>query len=236
MILLSQTDRHPKVSKNDKVGVMSQILHLSPANTSGFEVCKHRSPGCTAACLHYSGFQYQKKYDCRIRRTEWFFKDRPAFMRRLAREIDNLQKRAQAEAMIPGIRLNGTSDIPWERVRYPGTDLCIMEMFPDVQFMDYTKYWDRTALPDNYQLIFSRSECNDNECLKALDNGFNLAVVFADKLPSTFKIGHWELPVYDGDEHDRRYLEYENYAHRLVVGLKAKGAKGKGDTSGFVVR
>lgn len=236
MTLLSETHRHPKVVKNGKVGVVSQIMHLSPADSSGFEVCKHRSPGCTEACLHYSGFQYGRKYEARQKRTELFFKDRPEFMKQLAHEIAKLERKANREGMVAGIRLNGTSDIPWERVRYPGTDLCIMEIFPDVQFMDYTKYCTRKTLPPNYKLLFSRSECNDAECLKALDNGMNLAVVFADVLPKTFKIGHWELPVFDGDEHDWRYLEYEKHAHRLVVGLKAKGAKGRADTSGFVVR
>lgn len=241
MILLSQTDRHPKVSKNGKVGVMSAILHLSPADTSGFEVCKHRSPGCTASCLHYSGFQYQKKYDARIRRTEFFFKDRAGFMKRLAKEISNLERRAEAEGMIPGIRLNGTSDIPWERVRYPGSDLNLMEVFPDVQFMDYTKYLTRKDLPDNYKLIFSRSENNDDDCIKATQQGMNIAAVFADKLPSTHTIkGSNGLShcffVVDGDEHDWRWMEYEDYDSPVIIGLLAKGAKGKADDTGFIIR
>lgn len=236
MILLSETERHPKVIKNGKVGVLTGILHLSPADTSGFEVCPMRSKGCTAACLHYAGFQYQKKYDARIKRTQMFFNDRRHFMMILAREIRNLEKRAANQRMSAGIRLNGTSDIPWETIRYPMTDLNIMEMFPAVMFMDYTKRPNRKCLPPNYRLTFSRSEDNDAACELALENGMNIAVVFSGALPERYKIGKWDLPVIDGDEHDWRYGDYDNRFGRVCIGLRAKGTMAKNDRSGFVVR
>lgn len=233
--LLSQTDRHPKISKNGKVGVLTAILHLMPANYSGYEVCPMRSAGCTANCLNFAGHQRKKKYRARTAKTKLFFEDRTVFMKKLANEISNLESRAERIDLKPGIRLNGTSDIPWESVRYPGTDLNLMETFPYVAFMDYTKRPNRKYLPENYKLVFSRSETNENQCGEALDNGMNVAVVFRNELPETYKLAGRELPVIDGDEHDWRYGEYEIYPDRVIVGLRAKGHAAKSDRCGFVV-
>jgi len=212
------------------------VLHLSPADSSGYEVCPMRSKGCTKACLNYSGFQYPRKYNARIAKTELFFQDRAKFFKMLIREIGNLEKRAAKLDLRPGVRLNGTSDIPWERIKIPNTPYTIMDAFPDVMFMDYTKRPNRVGLPDNYKLVFSRSEDNDHHCEQAIDNGMNVAVVFADFLPDTYRIGKHVLPVIDGDAHDWRYGEYEIYDHRVCVGLLAKGLKAKNDQSGFVVK
>ena len=38
----------------------------------------------------------------------------------------------------------------------------------------------------------------------------------------------------DGDEHDFRYAEYEQYPYRVIIGLRAKGLA-KNDKSGFVL-
>lgn len=237
MQLLSQTDRHPKVSKNGKVGVLSAVMHLSPYDSSGFQVCPMASKGCAAACLHYSGFQYQKKYNARIARTKWFFDDRKTFMNKLISEIATLERKAEKLDLKPGVRLNGTSDIPWEAIRIPGTDLNIMEFFPNVKFMDYTKRPNRRPLPENYKLTFSRSENNEADCEVAIDNGMNVAVVFLEDLPERWSIGKWvNMRVIDGDEHDWRYGDYEIYDERVIVGLRAKGIKAKNDNSGFIIR
>ena len=39
--------------------------------------------------------------------------------------------------LIPLVRLNGTSDIKWENVKY--NNQTIFELFHDIQFYDYTK-------------------------------------------------------------------------------------------------
>jgi hypothetical protein len=118
-------------------------------------------------------------------------------------------------------RLNGTSDIRWETVEVDG-HANIMELFPTVQFYDYTKLVNRRALPANYRLTFSLAENND---LAAWASGLNVAAVFKGKLPATF-MGR---PVIDGDETDLRFLDPVG----IVVGLKAKG-KAKKDQTGFV--
>lgn len=236
MRLLSETDRRPKISKNGKIGVLSAVLHLSPANTSGFEVCPKRSDGCTAACLHYAGLQRTRKYQARILRTKMFFQDRELFFKKLIDEIGALGRRSERLNLRPGIRLNGTSDIPWESICVPGYSLSIIDLFPNISFYDYTKRTNRKNVPKNYKLTFSRSENNYHDCLNALYSGMNVAVVFADRLPFQCDFGGILYPVIDGDDHDFRYGDYETYDHRVIVGLRAKGQRGRQDKSDFVVR
>ena len=49
------TTNNTKLRKGNGRGYMSFVLHLSPADSSGTEVCPKRSPGCTAACLNTAG-------------------------------------------------------------------------------------------------------------------------------------------------------------------------------------
>ena len=69
-----------------------------------------------------------------------------------------------------------------------------------------------------------------NDTLNAVLQGFNVAVVFENKLPEFFELAGRRLSVIDGDEHDYRPADPKG----VVVGLKVKGVKGKADTSGFV--
>ena len=124
------------------------------------------------------------------------------------------------------MRLNGTSDLSWERFRLlDGQSL--MDAHPDVQFYDYTKVYNR--LQDevaNYYLLFSYSGNNKAQCLAALKRGYNVAVVFKDQLPARF----WHRRVFDGDQHDLRFTDPDT----RIIGLRAKGRARKADDS-FVV-
>lgn len=226
--LLSAYNANPKVAKNEKLGKAGAVLHLAPANMSGYEVCQGASDGCRAACLHYAGNPAfaNNKTKARVARTKMLFEQRDAFMAQLHKEITAHVKRSKKLGLDPVVRLNGTSDIIWERKKcgdYPN----IMAAFPDVQFYDYTKLY-RPVDISNYHLTFSLSENNQDKAQAALDAGWNLAVVFQAKaLPDTFM----GLPVIDGDETDYRPADPKG----CVVGLKVKGPKGKADTSGFTV-
>ena len=96
-------------------------------------------------------------------------------------------RKAQRENLTPAIRLNGTSDIVWERtpVVIDGVKIAsnIMELFASVQFYDYTKYplAKRALLPNNYDLTFSRSESNQPDVIENLSNNRRVAVVFDTK-------------------------------------------------------
>lgn len=215
-----------KTVKGEKKGYLTGILYLAPANESGYEMCPARSKGCTQSCLFTAGRgAFSNVRAGRLNKTKRFMEQRDTFMGELVADIFTLISKAKTRDMVPCVRLNGTSDIDWERIPCLGK-ANIMEWFPDVAFYDYTKRLDRGPLPDNYSLTFSRSESNGVKVKKAIDQGLNVAVVFSGGLPETYA----GLPVVDGDENDLRFLDGEG----VIVGLKAKG-KARKDTSGFVV-
>lgn len=245
--LLSAINSNPKIAKNTKVGVLTGVLHLAPGDMSGHEVCPKRSPGCSAACLHFAGSPaYQTgKTKARIARTKLLFADRNLFMNILVLEIAGHIIAAKKKNFEPAFRLNGTSDIVWERKKFilwPETieileksgiviDLAnknVIGLFPTTSFYDYTAIAGRTP-GKNYHLTFSLKEQNVNDVLLEMKRGLNIAAVFPTKdLPETL----FGRKVIDGDEHDYRPADPIG----IVVGLKAKGAKGKADTSGFIYR
>jgi hypothetical protein len=220
-----------KIAKSNKAGkgVFTIILHFAPAKNSGYEVCPMASAGCRAACLYTAG---NGRYDTvkagRIRRTVEWFETRDACKARIVSDIQKLVRLCEQYGLQPAVRLNGTSDIRWESV-WPE----LFDMFPNVQFYDYTKDYNRLSyshyLPSNYHLTFSRSECNDDIVLQILEDGrANVAVVFKGALPETWN----GYPVYDADNDDLRFLD--EYQGGAVAGLKAKGSA-RTDKSGFVI-
>lgn len=222
MALLSTANT--KTLKGEKYGYKTYILHLAPSLISGFQTCPKASAGCAAACLNKAGMgAFSNVQQARINRTKMFFQERDVFMTQLANEIRRAVKKAKKEGLQLLVRPNGTSDIPWEKIRVEGARN-IFELFPEVQFYDYTAIPNRTV-PENYHLTFSRKESNSADVATALRNGLNVAVVF-DKLPATY-LGR---PVVSGDDTDIRV----NDPKGVVVGLKAKGPA-KRDLSGFVV-
>lgn len=231
---LLNVDQNPKTIKSRKLNYMTGVMYLAPHLRSGYQVCPMASVGCIAACLNTSGWGGRSDHvqEARVRRTKWFFEDRPTFMDQIAREIESMIQKANRQGMKPCIRLNGTSDIPWENTPY-GDNPNLMAAFPNVQFYDYTKRHNRRDLPPNYHLTFSRSEENEVRALQAFDNGMNIAVVFKPQPPvgNTYMLLDREIEVVSGEETDLRFLDKSN----SIVGLRARG-KGLKDTSGFVVR
>jgi hypothetical protein len=243
---------NPKIAKSLKFGYLTALLHLAPADLSGYEVCPKATAGCRAACLNTAGRGgmmagvsrlthemvaagvHNTIQKARIRRTRWYFTDRSSFMEALCLDGAKLVKLAAKMGVKLAIRLNGTSDIPWERVRLDPYTANIMARFPEVQFYDYTKRVNRTGLPSNYHLTLSLAEDNDRDAHKALQSGLNVAAVFhkvppAFALPEPVGFGRLVVPVIDGDEHDLRFLDPRG----VIVGLKAKG-NAKTDRTGFV--
>ena len=237
------TRGNPKVLKGESQGYLTFILHLAPASLSGYNTCASATDGCKLACLNTAGrggipnarpVTVQTRNGAmtvsnviqaaRIRKTVWFFQDRAGFMAQLVKEIRAGIRYAQKMGLIPVFRLNGTSDLRWESVGVDGARN-VMELFPDVQFYDYTKLSNRKDLPANYKLTFSLAENNDLQAWAAASAGLNVAAVFRGKLPATF-MGR---TVINGDDSDLRFLDPVG----VVVGLKAKG-KAKRDTTGFV--
>ena len=226
-----------KTIKGDKLGILTGVLYLAPADVSGHEVCPKASAGCKAACLYTAGRGvFTSTQNARIAKTQRFFADREGFMADLVSDIKALIRKANREGLVPAVRLNGMSDIAWEKIRVTvdGVEYRnLMFAFPDLQFYDYTKIRGRKsalALP-NYHLTFSLAEDNDDDAEIAIREGYNVAVVMdlkkTDPKPSVWK-GH---PVVDGDDTDVRFFDPKKGGH--VVALFAKG-KARKDTSGFV--
>jgi hypothetical protein len=233
--MLLNIDRNAKTIKSRKVGYLTGVLYLAPGDLSGYQVCPSASAGCLSACLYTAG---RGAMNCtqraRVAKTRKFFSDRIAFVDLLAKDIAKLERKAKREGMRPAVRLNGTSDLPWEKMK--GSDgQTLMARFPDVRFYDYTKIaarawkWVNGKLPANYHLTFSRSEANDSEARALAQAGAIVAVVFSDNLPATWA----NVPVVNGDDHDMRAHDHGNRGG-MVAGLVAKG-KAKKDESGFVV-
>jgi hypothetical protein len=160
--------------------------------------------------------------EARKRKTRLFFADRAEFMNQLASDIRKAIKFAERKGLTPVFRLNGTSDLSWEKYEVPGTEKNIFELFPTVQFYDYTKVLGRKVADiNNYHLTFSRAESNDADVARALTEGLNVAAVY-DQIPEG---------MYSADETDLRFLDPKVG----MIGLKAKGRARK-DYSGFVIR
>jgi hypothetical protein len=225
---LLSIDTNAKTVKGQRKGYLTGILYLAPDRLSGLiNVCVHASDGCRQTCLYSAGRgAFNSVQKARIAKTAHYVKDRQAFLATLTENVASVIRKAKAKRMHPVIRLNGTSDIGWERYT-------VIQAFKTTRFYDYTKNYDRMLtfldgkLPSNYSLTFSRSETNEAQCLEVLKRGGNVAVVFRSKTLPT----HWNgYPVINGDENDLRFLDPKG----VVVGLTAKG-KAKTDATGFVV-
>jgi hypothetical protein len=220
-----------KTTKGDGSEYVTAIQYMAPAETvDGLNVCPMaKLAGCEAACLYTAGRgQMNSVQAARIRKSEFWRDDREGFLDTLRNDLRKFSNKCAKAGVQPCVRLNGTSDIRWERTG-------IMEEFPGVQFYDYTKDLARVARkqPANYHLTLSYSEASPEYRLRliaAMGQAplANVAVVFrsADVIPETF-LGR---RVVDGDKDDLRFLDPQG----VVVALYAKGAAKK-DTSGFVI-
>ena len=220
-----------KTIKGVKYGYLSGIQYLAPTWISGHNMCASSSAGCEKACLYSAGRGgFTTVQDSRIRKTKHFIEHKKEHMNFMRVDIGRLRRKAKREGLIPVARPNGTSDYPWEKTG-------VIEAEPDIQWYDYTKILKRAILfgqgklPKNYHLTFSRSEDNWSDCVVALKNMCNVAVVFRDKLPKSYK----GYEVINGDDSDLRFLDkFKSSKTGGIVGLKAKGPAKK-DKSGFVV-
>lgn len=225
-----------KTQKGEKLGYLTLILHLSPhkQNERGVNLCPFASPECIAACLNHSGLAdvFKTIIPARERKTNEFLDDRRGFLLKLMQEILYYRKKAKEQGLKLAIRLNGTSDIPWYKMKIGGKN--IMEWFPPIQFYDYTKslatlgYYIAGDLPKNYHVTFSWSGSNEQHCQFALSQGVNVAVPFHKKLPDEFM----GVAVLDGDEHD---LRFKDIGQGCIVGLRVKGNRQKKQSNVFLV-
>lgn len=222
--LLTPPMQNPKIFKSAKrAGVMTFVMHLAPHSLSGFNTCASAKEACIAPCLDKAGNPAagDAKRAARIARTQAFFRARHLFLALLKIEITSAVKKAQRANMDCAFRLNGTSDIRWEAVRFSdGQSVADYIDALGATAYDYTKHSNRRA-PVSYNLTFSYLG-DDIAALAAFDRGQNVAVVFDTKrnkpLPATVTLGGRVLRVHDADEHDARFLDPRG----VVCGLRFK--------------
>jgi len=214
-----------KMVKNMKVSNnLTYGLYLSPANTSGYNVCQFATPECKLGCLATSGraaMDIQSGQNiilnARINKTKLFFEEQKFFMNWMVAEIKASQTKAINNNYEFSVRLNLTSDIDWQNVRLNGQN--IFEMFPDVNFYDYSKNFNKfQSKPENYHLTFSYTGKNWNQCKSLLEKGFNIAMVFNVKNETQLPAMYEGYKVVNGDATDLRIKDGKG----VIVGLKWK--------------
>ncbi len=205
-----------------------------------------KKSNCSSVCVASNGNgRYPKVIESRIKKTKRFFEDRENFLNELVEDIRKAVLYSEHYGFIPTFRLNAYSDIKWENIdikisynefkkHYSNNKLLkryfdkyglnyaygnIFNLFPNVQFYDYTKIPNRKT-PSNYSLTYSHF--GQTEITKSqIKKGYNVAMVFDSKtdLPKKYN----GIKVIDGDETDLRTKE--NDGENVIVGLRAKMSK-----------
>lgn len=231
--------KNSKTIKGEKGGVLTAVAHLAPARESGANTCVFAT-SCVDVCIKKTGqLVTSKSQIARISKTLFFKLFQEEFLDQLEEELRQHVWVAKMKGMAPAIRLNGTSDIPWERHG-------LMEKFSEVQWYDYTKWpLELRSPPENYSLTFSLSEDPDSlrRAKEYLRSGQNAAVVVQSRdgmTRNTAKaaaqdiIGRGELmgfPVVSGDEDDIRF--WDPPGHWVILHAKGPATRSQ---SGFVYR
>ncbi|AKU43484.1 hypothetical protein CPT_Sansa80 [Caulobacter phage Sansa] len=214
-----------KTVKGEDLGYASAIMYLQPHTlVSEKSLCPHSSPACRAACLAGAGMNdLPRQVNARTERTRLFVEDRDAFMGKLTTQILDLMAVSTQAGKSLAVRLNGTSDILWERIQTP-MGLNIFDLFGNVRFYDYTKIpIHKRDVPANVHLTFSLDEENFDQAVAYLRAGQSVAAVVPaeEKLEdgAWFALGDQQVNVVDGDLHDLRFLDPPG----SLVMLKPKG-------------
>ena len=219
-----------KTVKGEKIGYLTAIIYLKPDDI----ICSMaRTAGCMLGCLESAGRgAFNSVQLARISKTEYYKNNQQAYMLSLCADIWTTARKAAKLGLELLVRPNGTSDILYENIIVVDHKN-IFQLFPDVQFYDYTKHPARNLTnktADNYDLTYSYSGLTPEKIThKGLLNPHNsrVAVVFMRKADIPAQFNAW--PVIDGDNTDVRHIEPKN----VVVALYAKG-KAKKDNTGFV--
>lgn len=234
---LGATKQSAKLQYSYNAGTETYGIYLAPATLArdkrhpNLNVCPFSSQ-CVESCL--SGAGHNKIAilankginglttidQARIKKTHLFYDDRDKFMHILISELESAKASAKRKNMDFAVRLNCTSDLSPELFKLDGKN--ILEMYPDIQFYDYTKVPARLALTErypNYFLVFSYDGVNWFECEQYLKSGGNVAVVFDlyDEKGKQILPEVWRgYKVIDGNTTDTRFADE---GRGVIVGL-----------------
>lgn len=263
MRILSESAKSVKCAD---VGVEARVMYLPPARSGGLGVevraglvgaglgaaswpvggnlCLNASRGCLGSCLYRSGRLGKGAADRAAReRLRLWATDPGGFWAQLGAELAGLRAAAGRLGRVAGVRLNGTSDIPWER----DGEFLELHGTGGVWWYDYTKsaarMWEflrgerasGEPWPERYHLTFSRSETNEADAWELLQAGAVVSIVCSEERKAAWlRDGdalQFDFPLVDGDEHDATFLH--EGGTRLLLRAKGRALR---DATGFVVR
>lgn len=246
--LLARPTSNTKIRKSMRIDYRLTSLSLAHGRESGHNVCEQASAACLEACVGSANVGLAQVFgdvmQGRIKRTRFLMEDRQTFIVVLVGELE-VQRRLSAKAgQTLACRLNCFSDLPWHEPAFG----CIPQLFPTVQFFDYTKVHKRILneeLPENWHVVGSWSELKRHQdaCVRLLTTGHNVAMPFSEsgsfsgssatrqRMPKRHRIdGRW-FEVINGDEHDLLFLRpgpTRSGAGRIIgLALKAGTTAGR---------
>ena len=224
--LCVMTLANAKTFKGEKGGYLTAVLYLLPHTLSGGStLCPYSTPSCREMCLSGSGRSgLPKQMEAKRRRTMLYHDNPLMLIAMIEHDIAKLKKIATKHGLTPAVRLNGTSDILWERELTDGTS--IMQRHPELQFYDYSRIpIGLRNPPKNYHLTYSLADQEWSVAVDYLINGQSVAVVQYEQenlqAPDSFLLGNHTIKVINGDEHDLRFLDEPG----SLVLLRLKGNK-----------
>lgn len=220
-------------------------INVCPCSEQCAESCLAGAGHNKVAMLAMKGINGLTNIDkARVRKTHLFYDDREKFMRILVSEIASAKTRAEKKGMGFAVRLNCTSDLNPELFTLNGKN--ILQIFPDVQFYDYTKVPTRLDLINkypNYFLTYSYDGTHFSEQVakQFLANGGQVAVVYDvydENGKQTLPKEWWGYEVKDCNGYDMRYLDGNCVAglHYHRVGKDYVNGEYKPRNTSFIVR
>lgn len=217
-----------KIIKGEKLGYITGVCYLrSFRKIGGINTCSHaKLAQCWFPCLENSGkMSLPSAIQARENRLNLLFENPQAFFSILIADIEKIERKAKKLGMGTAYRLNGTSDLEWNRILINGKS--IFGLLPDLVWYDYTKNPKIAETYRNMGLSCTLSwypKLDTKGVCDHLDQGGNIAIAYhGKKLPDTQQIGDQVYRVVDGDISDLRFLDNQG----VVVGLRYKYATGK---------
>jgi len=221
--------------KNGKK-IVTKGVYLAPSNEAGkgINTCPNATKLCRSLCLIYSGqMKTGTAPNSRVQKTRFFYGYPIQFLNKLIDEMFELGNEALFDGDILQIRLNGTSDIKWEK--YLNMELLIQDVPQLTKFYDYTKNPSRDVNSDVYHLTYSLSEraSSLSQALDYLAKGQSVAVV-TSKTEKAELLAHNNPYIIDGDLSDHRPQDPKGSI--VLLSYKGKGAtkKQRGTEDGFI--
>lgn len=240
------TTTNKKTELSSGVGFKTLGIGMAPhasAGLEGFDVCPNASEECKKNCLGFTVGGNKQYPEAALKRkilvTQYFTEHPEHAARLLSHEITTNEKAARRAGMKSGIRLNVTSDIPYEKMMPDA----FWKRHSETQFYDYTKNAKTTKdLPENYFKGLSHTgtghtESNDKAAIEELNRGGVVAMVFqkpkGKKRPYPTHVEdvqtgkRWR--IVNGDDDDNLFDRHANAGipktEGVVSGLKLKGVK-----------